>query len=152
METVFTNNQNLSFLLGFIITFIDNGGAASIIHYNNSKSKKITRSALAAELYAIINGFNRTAALKVLLNQLEPNARINNSLKSAVPMVIYTDSRSLYNNLVSLNITTEKKLLIDLYLLRQAYKRREITKIRWIATEQNPANALTKEKSTPALV
>ena len=68
-----------------------------------------------------------------------------------VPMVIYTDSRSLYDSLVSLNSTTEKRLLIDLHLLRQAYERREIAEVRWIPTEQNPADALTKERPTPAM-
>ena len=67
-------------------------------------------------------------------------------------MVIYTDSRSLYNSLVSLNTTTEKRLLIDLYLLRQVYERWEIAEVRWIPIEQNPADALTKEKPMPAIV
>ena len=131
---------------------MDNEGAANIIYYSSQKSKRIIRSALAAEFYAMMNGFDTAAALKVLLDQLEPNAGANNSLKSAVPMVIYTDSRSLYDNLVSLNTTTEKRLLIDLYLLRQAYERREIAEVRWILTEQNPADALTKEKPMPAMV
>ena len=100
----------------------------------------------------MMNGFDTAAALKVLLDQLEPNAGVNNSLKSAVPMVIYTDSQSLYDSLVSLNTTTEKRLLIDLHLLRQAYERREIAEVRWIPTEQNSADALTKEKPTPAMV
>ena len=66
------------------------------------------------------------------------------------PMVIYTDSRSLYDSLVSLNSTTEKRLLIDLHL-RQAYERREIAEVRWVPTEQNSADALTKEKPNPAM-
>ena len=98
-----------------------------------------------------MNGFDTAAALKVLLDQLKPNARAGNSLKSAVPMIIYPDSQSLYNNLVSLNTTTEKRLLIDIHL-RQAYERREIAEVRWIPTKQNPADALTMEKPTPAMV
>ena len=152
VDAAFANNRDLSSQLGFIVTLMDNEGAANIIHYNSQKSKRITRSALAAELYAMMNGFDTAAALKVLLDQLEPNAGADNSLKSAVPMVIYTDSRSLYDSLVSLNTTTEKRLLIDLHLLRQAYERREIAEVRWIPTEQNPADALTKEKPTPAMV
>ena len=107
---------------------------------------------MAAELYTIMNGFDTAAALKVLLDQLEPNVGADNSLKSAVPMVIYADSRSLYNSFISLNTTTEKRLLIDLHFLRQVYERWEIAEVRWIPTEQNPADALTKEKPTPAMV
>ena len=152
VDAAFANNRDLSSQLGFIVTLMNNEGAANIIHYSSQKSKRITRNALAAEFYAMMNGFDTAAALKVLLDQLEPNAGADNSLKSAVPMVIYTDSRSLYNSLVSLNTTTEKRLLIDLHLLRQVYERREIAEVRWIPTEQNPADALTKEKPTPAMV
>ena len=49
-------------------------------------------------------------------------------------MFIYTDSRSFYNNLVLFNTITEKRLLIDLYLLYQAYEKREIAEVRWIPT------------------
>jgi hypothetical protein len=35
--------------------------------------------------------------------------------------------------------------------LRQVYKRREITKIKWISRGTNPANAIIKSKPCPAL-
>ena len=100
VDAAFANNRDLSSQLGFIVTLMDNEGAANIIHYSSQKSKRITRSALAAELYAMMNGFDTAAALKVSLDQLEPNAgaaakrcpAANNPPKSAVPMVIYTDS------------------------------------------------------------
>ena len=135
VDAAFANNRDLSSQLGFIVTLMDSEGAANIIHYSSQKSKRMNRSALAAELYAMMNGFDTAAALKVSLDQLEVNngaaakrypVSANNPPKGAVPMVIYTDSRSLYDSLVSLNTTTEKRLLIDLHLLRQAYERREI--------------------------
>ena len=41
--------------------------------------------------------------------------------------------------------------MVDLMCLRQAYKRREITKIKWISRGTNPADAMTKSKPCPAL-
>ncbi len=41
--------------------------------------------------------------------------------------------------------------MIDLMCLRQAYERREITEIKWINGESNPADAMTKSKPCPAL-
>jgi len=35
--------------------------------------------------------------------------------------------------------------------LRQAYERREIAKVKWIKGDSNPADAMTKSKSTNAL-
>ena len=61
-----------------------------------------------------------------------------------MPLTIYTDSKSLYNSLVSLNTVIEKRLLIDLRVLRKSYKRRELANVFWIPAKQNPANGLTK--------
>ena len=80
---------------------------------------------LAAELYAMAYGFDVASALK---------STIDDIFGRQIPLNIYTDSRSLYDSLVALNSTTEKRLLIDLQLLRQLYKRREITEIYWIPT------------------
>lgn len=63
-------------------------------------------------------------------------------------MILLIDSRSLYDCLVKMGTTSEKRLMIDLMCLRQSYERREITEIRWIdgstMTKANPCSALTK--------
>jgi hypothetical protein len=47
-----------------------------------------------------------------------------------LPLVLYTDSKSLYNYLVKLDTTQEKRLIVDLMYLRQAYEQREIIEIK----------------------
>jgi hypothetical protein len=41
-------------------------------------------------------------------------------------IVVYTDSYSLYECLVKLGTTNEKRLIIDIMAIRQSYKRREL--------------------------
>ena len=36
--------------------------------------------------------------------------------------------------------------MVDLIYLYQAYERREIIKVKWIKSEDNPADAITKAK------
>jgi hypothetical protein len=45
----------------------------------------------------------------------------------------------------------EKRLIIDVMCLRQAYERRLITDVKWINREANPADAITKGKACLAL-
>jgi hypothetical protein len=45
----------------------------------------------------------------------------------------------------------EKRLIINVMCLRQAYKRRLITDVKWIDGEANPADAITKGKACLAL-
>ena len=61
-------------------------------------------------------------------------------------MVLYTNLKSLYNCLVKLGTTQEKRLMVDLMYLHQAYERHEITEVKWIRSEDNPADAITKAK------
>ncbi|KAI1762534.1 hypothetical protein GGR53DRAFT_521652 [Hypoxylon sp. FL1150] len=68
-----------------------------------------------------------------------------------VPIVVCTDSYSLYECLVKLGTTKEKRLMIDIMSLRQSYERREINEIRWIHGEDNPADAMTKSNANKAL-
>jgi hypothetical protein len=68
-----------------------------------------------------------------------------------IPMVVCTDSYSLYECLVKLGTTKEKRLMIDIMALRQSYERREIAEIRWIDGKDNPADAMTKSGSNKAL-
>ena len=63
-----------------------------------------------------------------------------------LPLVLYTDLKSLYNCLVKLGMTQEKRLMVDLICLRQAYKRREITEVKWISSGDNLIDAITKVK------
>ena len=68
-----------------------------------------------------------------------------------LPMIVYTDSKLLYNCLVKLGSIQEKRLMVDLMCFQQSYKRREIMEIRWIDGNSNPADAMTKAKPCVAL-
>ena len=68
-----------------------------------------------------------------------------------IPLTMCIDSRSLYECLVKLGTTQEKRLMIDLLCLWQSYERRDITEILWIKGDKNPADAMTKDKGCDAL-
>ena len=83
-------------------------------------------------------GFNIRAAIKLTINLV---------LNITIPLVIYTNSKSLYNYFVRLNTTQEKRLIVDLICLYQLYKHREIAKIKQIKGNTNLANFITKSKA-----
>ena len=85
----------------------------------------------------MVHGFDMGIALKATAEKI---------LKTPIPLVTCTDLRSLYDCLVKLGTTNEKRLMIDIMCLRQSYEKREITEIRWISGDTNPADAMTKSK------
>jgi len=65
----------------------------------------------------MVHGFDMAHLVKTTLDLI---------LSKDVPLVVCTDSKSLYNCLVKLGITYEKRLMIDVMCMREAYKQREI--------------------------
>ncbi len=131
-------NVNLHSQIDYVICLIDDLNKANIIHWFFTKCKKVIRSVLAAKLYAMTNEFDADSIIKLIIERI---------LNIFLSMILLTDSRSLYDCLVKLGITSEKRLIIDLMCLRQSYKRREITKIRWIDEDTNSVDAMTKINS-----
>ncbi len=135
-------NVNLHSQINYVICLI-NDVKANIIHWFFTKCKRVIRSVLAAKLYAMTNEFDADSVIKSIIQ------RILNIF--SLSMILLTDSRSLYDCLVKLDITSEKRLMIDLMCLRQSYERREITKIRWIDEDTNSIDAMTKINSCQTL-
>jgi hypothetical protein len=86
----------------------------------------------------MVNGFDIGAAIKKTIENI---TKIDN-----LPLLLCTDSKSLYECLVKLGTTHEKRLMVDIMCLRQSYERREITEVIWIDGDCNPTDAMTKSR------
>jgi hypothetical protein len=141
-DASFANNRDLSSQIGYVLVLADGAGRANILHWSSTKCKRVTRSVLASELYGMAHGFDMGASVK---------STVDRALQIDLPLVVCTDSKSLYECLVKLGTTQEKRLMIDVMCLRQAYERREIAEVKWIKGNSNPADAMTKAKPSNAL-
>jgi hypothetical protein len=144
----FANNRDLTSQLGFVIvlaneTTIDTHNEftirGNIIHFSSTKSKRVTRSVLASEIYGMVAGVDMAYAIASTLRMI--TARLG---LPYIPTIVCTDSYSLYECLVKLGTTKEKRLMIDIMALRQSYERRELHEVRWIHSDDNLADAFTK--------
>ncbi len=141
IDSSFVNNSDLFSQIGYVICLADDTHA-NILHWSSIKCKRVTRSVLAAELFAMVHGFDVGSVLKSTLIKM---------LGITVLLILVTDSKSLYDCLVRLGTTVEKRLMIDVMALRQFYKRREITEVIWIHDINNPADSMIKVKSSTVL-
>lgn len=97
---------------------------------------------LGSELYAFCDGLDIGLAYSVALQP---------ALGKRIPVRMYTDSKSLFDTITKRSQTSEKRLLIDLATVREAYRKKEIDNIAWIRSECNLADGMTKEKRKECL-
>jgi hypothetical protein len=108
-DASFANNKDLSSQIGYVLVIADAKGRANTLHWSSTKCKRVTRSVLASEFYAIAHGFDIGAFAKFTIDKM---------LGIDLPLVLCTDSKSLYECLVKLGTTQEKRLIIDIMCLR----------------------------------
>ena len=117
----FANNKDLSSQIGYIIMLGNEADTANnafqltsnIITYSSTKSKRITHSALASELYSIVQGVDITYAIGTTLNIITSRLGL-----PKIPTVVCIDSFLLYECLIKLGTIKEKRLIIDIIALR----------------------------------
>jgi hypothetical protein len=152
----FANNQDLSSQLGYLLVLVNESShreqdskfdiRGNVIHWSSTKCKRVTQSVLASETYGMVSGVDIAIAILTTLKMVTERLSL-----PSIPLIVCTDSYSLYECLVKLGTTNEKRLMIDIMALCQSYKRPEITEIRWINGEDNPADTLTKAVPNCAL-
>ena len=102
---------------------------------------------MANELYGITIEFDCSYTLSTILEKITTTFGF-----VRIPIVICTDSKSLYECLVKLGSTVEKRLMIDIMFLRESYEKRKIFEIRWIDGRDNPVDAFTKKNPNDVLL
>ncbi|KAI0997433.1 hypothetical protein K3495_g10752 [Podosphaera aphanis] len=149
----FANNNDMSSQIGFVIVLANEEAendsftiTGNVVHWSSTKCKRITRSVLASEIYAMANGVDMAISINTTINKIV--AQLG---EPAISLVVCTDSFSLYECLVKLGTTKEKRLMIDIMALRQAYEQHEVCDIRRIDGSDNPADAMTKSSPNRAL-
>ena len=110
-------------------------GTINIIHYSPTKTKRICKSVRSAELFALVDSFNIRFLVSHTLSRI---------LARNVELSIYTDSLTLCGLCVSLSQNTERRLQIDLAIVREAYELRDINNIIWTPGSDNLADDVTK--------
>jgi len=68
-----------------------------------------------------------------------------------IPVLIMTDSKSLFDTITKLTTVSEKRLLIDIAAIRETYRTGDLTNVAHVSTEYNLADSFTKKTRSTQL-
>ena len=64
IDAFFANNKDLLSQISFVIVLIDRNQSVNVLYWSSIKYKRVTRSVLASELYALAHSFDIGAVIK----------------------------------------------------------------------------------------
>ena len=114
---------------------IDQDGNFCTILWQSRRIKRIVNSTLAAECLVAVETAETCLLIRATLEEIF-DKRIKTS--------IFSDNRSLVEASHTTTQMENKRLQIDIGILREMLERNEIDELRWIDTKYQVANPLTK--------
>lgn len=141
-DSSFANNDDHSSQLGYIVLLVDKTNKCNILHLSSHKSRRVTQSVLGGEVYAFADAFDIAYIMKHDLESITGKC---------IPLTMLTDSKSLFDVIAKCSTILERRLMIDISVVRQAYDREEISNVGFVRTKDNPADAFTKVCDCDAL-
>ena len=106
-----------------------------LINWKSRTLRRVVKSTFAGETLAC------SACLDDLFLTLNVVTEIT---KMRVPVTLRTDCASLFDHVYLHKAVSEKRLLIELAVIRDAITSGEVTNLEWVATQDQLADALTK--------
>ena len=96
-DASFNNNEDHTSQLSHIILLSDASESCSVLQFSSHKSRRVTRSTMAAETFAFAHAFDSGYTLKAGLERI---------LGKTIPILMLTDSQALFDVLTRAKHTT----------------------------------------------
>ena len=115
--------------------------------WQSRKLRRVVKSAMAAETLVQVNAAEAAFWLAKVLNDI-----FYDSSKTAPQTKIecFTDSHQLYDAVLSIRPIQDRRLHIDIAILQEMLKNKEIFKIEWVDSSHQLADSLTKAGASSA--
>ena len=122
---------------GYIVFMCDATNNHVPIHWQSHRVQRVVKSTLAAETLALVEAAESCFWLRKVFEELVPNA--------CCTITLYTDNKSLQQSVYSTTLLRDRRLMIDMAVIREMLLNKEINSVKWIDTKSQLADCLTKE-------
>eukprot|EP00171_Calliarthron_tuberculosum_P021336 IDg21336t1 len=129
-------NHDLSTEIGYIFFLADSTGSSAPIVFKYYKSKRVVRSAMAGEVIAFSDFFDRAETLA---------AEISDMLGKRIPVQLLTESKNLFDVIFKASRTSEKRTTLYIAAASEGFRDKMISDIGFEGSSHNLADGLTKQ-------
>ena len=148
-DASFANLVNRGSQGGFVVFLCDDDGQYCPIVWQSRRLRRVVSSTLAAECLAAMEVADTCVHMQAILTEIYPAHTQTNPPGTPFPVSILCDNKSLVDSVHTSTTVQSKRLHIDLCVLRDMILRGEIQEFRWVSTNYQVANTLTKAGSCP---
>ena len=120
---------------GLVVFLLDNKGYYCTVTWQSRRIKRIVNSTIAAECLVAVETAERCLLLSTIMKEIT-----GKEIKTS----IFSDNKSLIDAAHSTTQMENKRLQIDMGILREMLEKGELDELRWIDTKYQVANPLTK--------
>ena len=120
---------------GFIIFLVSFTGKCCPITWQSRKIRRVCKSTLAAESWAMIEAVESCELVQTQLGEIMQSKKLD--------VIVMTDCKSLHDAIHTSKNVDDKGLRIPIACLRQRVNEGEMT-VRWISTKKQLADCMTK--------
>ena len=130
---------------GYIIFLKGKNGNHAPLAWKSKKIKRVVKSTLSAETMALLDGVENCFLLKTMLQEMHDE-------NLPLPITAFVDSKSLKDAIYSSKTLEDKRLKIDICVLRDYLNNKELNDVCWVDTSQQLADPLTKMGANTAKI
>ena len=132
---------------GYVLFLKDETDKSNLIGWQSKKIRRVVKSTLASEALALSDGVDNAFSLASLAGEI-----IFGVKKKQIPIHCHVDNNDLVQAIHSKKNVSDKRLRIEINSMKEMIAREEISKIRWIESQKQIANALTKKDADTSLI
>ena len=129
---------------GFLAFLVGENGRSAPIYWESKTMRRVVQSTLAAETLSATKAVDMAYYLGSILSQV-----LMNSSENKIRIKLIVDNKSLFDKVHSTKNVTERRLRIDLAILKELVSERCLT-VCWTESSNQIADALTKRGVNPA--
>ena len=127
--------------VGLLVFLVNSEGIRCPLYWQSRKARRVVKSTLAAETLALIEAAEAAVFI----------SRVISDLLGCINLEIqcFVDNKSLVDALHSSHRVEDKRLRIDIAVMQDMLDRKEVTSVKWVNTDDQLANCLTKRGASP---